>query len=112
MDVDCYSFQTLLPSILAAISSSRFVSVDLELSGIPSRHRIRGRRSECNAGGKATLQQRYTEIKAAAERFQILQLGLTCVEEVDKEGEDRFSTNRLSLVMIVIEDRSIYHTAI
>ena len=86
MDVDCYNFKDRLPSILQAISRSRFVSFDLELSGIPSRQHIRVRNTAIDEGRKQTLQQRYTEIKAAAERFQVLQLGLTCVEEDLERG--------------------------
>ena len=81
MDINCDNFNSQLPLILRAVSRSRFVSFDLELSGIPSKQRSRGTNVVQYDGGRQTLQQRYTETKAAAERFQILQLGLTCVEE-------------------------------
>ena len=81
MDVDCFNLRAQLPSILKAISRSRFVSLDLELSGIPSRHAKKTKDHPRDEGGKQTLQERYAETKDAAERFQILQLGLTCVEE-------------------------------
>ncbi|KAL9101008.1 MAG: hypothetical protein Q9163_003693 [Psora crenata] len=86
MDIDCSNFRSQLPSILQAISRSRFVSFDLELSGIPTRQHSRARNGLKDDGGKQTLQQRYTETKTAAERFQILQLGLTCVEEDHEQG--------------------------
>ena len=78
MDVNGRDFQRQLSSILRAISTARFVAFDLELSGIPSRH---------VGHGKQTLQGRYEETKKAAERFQILQLGLTCAEEDKDRGE-------------------------
>lgn len=72
MDVDKTSFYPLLPDILTDISTAHFVTIDLELSGIPTKD---------PAAGKPTLQQRYLETKEAAERYQILQIGLTCVEQ-------------------------------
>lgn len=72
MDVDKTSFYPLLPGILTDISTAHFVTIDLELSGIPTKD---------PAAGKPTLQQRYLETKAAAERYQILQIGITCVEQ-------------------------------
>ena len=86
MDVDCHSFKGQLPLILQAISHSRFVSFDLELSGIPTKQHNRSRHVIQDEGGQKTLQQRYKETKAAAERFQVLQLGLTCVEEDAERG--------------------------
>ncbi|CAK1364884.1 hypotheticalsprotein [Cercospora beticola] len=73
MDVDKVSFYPLLPDILTDISKSHFVAIDLELSGVPTKAQW--------GDGKPTLQQRYAEIKDAAERYQILQIGITCVEQ-------------------------------
>ncbi|MDI1488944.1 MAG: hypothetical protein OHK93_008221 [Ramalina farinacea] len=87
MDVDCFNFKTHLPLILTTIAKSRFVAFDLELSGIPSRQTNRPRGQPSDDSGKQTLQQRYSETKAAAERFQILQIGLTCVEEDIDSGK-------------------------
>ena len=86
MDIDCFNFKTHLPLILTTIAKSRFVAFDLELSGIPSRQTNRPRGQQNDDSGKQTLQQRYSETKAAAERFQILQIGLTCVEEDNDSG--------------------------
>lgn len=72
MDVDKTSFYPLLPDILTDISTAHFVTFDLELSGIPTKD---------PSAGKPTLQRRYLETKAAAERYQILQIGITCVEQ-------------------------------
>lgn len=81
MDIDCRTFQSELPLILRHISRSRFVSFDLELSGIPGKQINRPRAPGQGESGKQTLQQRYEETKRAAERYQVLQMGLTCVEE-------------------------------
>ena len=70
MDVDGVSFPGRLLSILEALSESHFVSLDFELSGVTSKSRARQ---------KQTIQERYAETKQAAERYQILQVGLTCV---------------------------------
>ena len=90
MDIDSFNFGAQLPFILTAISRSRFVSMDLELSGIPSKQATKAKDRLRDEGGKQTLQDRYAETKAAAERFQILQLGLTCVEEDIQRGGTLF----------------------
>lgn len=74
MEVDKPSFYPLLLDILTDISEAHFVAIDLELSGVPSKQV----RSE---PGRQTLQQRYVETKEAAERYQILQVGITCVQQ-------------------------------
>lgn len=77
MDINAASFLGNLLDIFTAISESQFVSFDLELSGIPSKQWRPN-------GNKQTLQERYEEVKHAAERYQILQIGLTCVREVNR----------------------------
>ena len=86
MDVDRYAFESQLPLILKAIATSRFVTFDFELSGIPGKQIGRARAPGRSEDGKQTLQERYEETKKAAERYQILQLGLTCVEEDLERG--------------------------
>ena len=86
MDVGRHAFQGQLPSILRAISRSHFVSFDAEFSGIPGKFVAKGNNPGRNEGGKQTLQQRYEDTKRAAERYSILQLGLTCVEEDKDRG--------------------------
>ena len=85
MDVTGHAFDGQLFSILGAISRSHFVSFDLELSGIPGKQ-FKAKPTGQGEDGKQTLQQRYVETKAAAERYHILQLGLTCVEEDRDRG--------------------------
>nr|POE79572.1 poly(a)-specific ribonuclease parn [Quercus suber] len=65
---------SLLLDIITDISEARFVAIDLELSGVCSK-------SLRATSGRQTLQERYLETKEAAERYQILQFGLTCVHQ-------------------------------
>lgn len=81
MDVNCSNFQNLLPSVLDALATAHFVTIDLELSGIPGQQMNQSRVFGEGSSGKPTLQQRYEETRAAAERYQVLQLGITCVKE-------------------------------
>jgi poly(A)-specific ribonuclease len=74
MDVDKVSFEPRLLQILEALSTAHFVSIDLEMSGVSSRS---AGPSKHNQG----LQERYTELKEAAERYQILQIGLTTAQQ-------------------------------
>lgn len=73
MEVTKTSFPHHLLGILTAISEADFVSFDLEMSGIPSKMtgipRVRDH---------ATLEDRYAECKAGAEKYQVLQVGITC----------------------------------
>ena len=75
MDIDNISFDPCLLGIIEAISKSYFVALDLEMSGIPGK---------APAGiVKQSLQKRYEEIKSAAEKYQVLQIGITCVQEYE-----------------------------
>ncbi|KAI4839696.1 CAF1-domain-containing protein [Aureobasidium sp. EXF-8845] len=75
MDIDKLSFPSRLLDVLEAIAEAHFVSFDLELSGVP----VKGQAKE--KPGKPSLQERYLETKKAAEQYQILQIGLTCVKD-------------------------------
>ena len=78
--------------MLRALADAHFVAIDLELSGIQSKtgHRPRavgnGSNEGKSTGGKQTLQERYKEAKEAAERYQILQVGITIVNEDAETG--------------------------
>lgn len=79
MDVESTTFSDFLPFILDDISSSCFVAIDFELSGLsfpPSTPQTKTQ----------TVQERYIEAKLAAERYQILQVGLTVCHEDLKNG--------------------------
>ncbi|KIW02357.1 uncharacterized protein PV09_06179 [Verruconis gallopava] len=69
MDVDKTAFPARLLEILEALSNADFVSIDFEFSGIATKPTIRQKQS---------IQERYVETKQAAEKYQILQVGLTC----------------------------------
>jgi poly(A)-specific ribonuclease len=76
MEVTSANFSEYLPFILNDISASCFVSLDFELSGVAFAPFIPTR--------PQTIQERYAQTKAAAEQYQILQVGLTiCHENVE-----------------------------
>ncbi|KAI9845244.1 MAG: hypothetical protein M1837_004999 [Sclerophora amabilis] len=85
MEVDRYAFQSLLPALLESIANAHFIAFDLELSGIAS-HSSRQSSSAKGPAGKQSLQQRYSETKQAAEKYQVLQVGFTCVEQDAERG--------------------------
>ena len=86
MDVDRSSFQPRLLALLEAIANAHFVAFDFELSGIQSKQSHTVRATDAPHEGKQSLQQRYAELKDAAEKYQILQVGITCVEEDTERG--------------------------
>lgn len=92
MDVTGSNFQSLLPSILDAVATAHFVTIDLELSGIPGQQMNKSRVNGEGTSGKPSLQQRYEETKTAAERYQVLQLGLTCVDEDQDRGTETLAS--------------------
>ena len=76
MEVNAESFPSDVLGLLINISEADFVSFDLELSGIPSRLPNKKPRG----AGRLTLEDRYAETKEGADRYQILQVGLTCAK--------------------------------
>lgn len=74
MEVDGPSFAEHLVRLLIDVSEADFVSFDLELSGIPSRLPKKKPRGP----GRLTMDDRYEETREGANRYQILQIGLTC----------------------------------
>lgn len=90
MDLTKQSFLSYLPWLLNDLSSSCFVAFDLELSGITLNSSRDGTQSK-------TLQQRYEDIKAAADKYHILQIGLTICRE---DPQTRASRNCLPLAAV------------
>ncbi|RDW59480.1 hypothetical protein BP6252_12567 [Coleophoma cylindrospora] len=86
MDVDRSNFTKHLLPLLKQISRASFVTFDLEMSGINARPKHIATPADGRDPGKPTLQQQYQETKEAAETFQVLQLGITLLEE-DHERE-------------------------
>jgi poly(A)-specific ribonuclease len=74
MEVDAASFPHHLLGLFINISEADFVSFDLELSGIPSRIQDKPARGP----GRFSMEERYQETKMGADRYQILQVGITC----------------------------------
>ncbi|KAF1344607.1 ribonuclease H-like domain-containing protein [Delphinella strobiligena] len=97
MDIDKTAFPARLLDILTAIAEANFVSFDLELSGVPVK--------QPGDAGKPSLQDRYLETKEAAEKFQILQIGITCVKEEDDRGVYMCRPFNFNLSPIVEEKR-------
>ena len=97
MDVDKVSFYPLLLDIISDISEAHFVAIDLELSGVPSKG------SWGKESGKPTIQQRYLEIKEAAERYQILQIGITCVDQNVHDGKYTLKPYNFDLSPVINE---------
>lgn len=86
MDITRHTFPNQLPYLIAAIADAHFVAIDLELSGIPGKQTNRPNPRGNYTDGLPSLQQRYEETKEAAERYQVLQLGITCVGENRDRG--------------------------
>jgi len=86
MEVDQQHFWAELIPILKNISKSSFVTVDVEMSGISTRQRY-SPNGRFNETGKPSLQEQYEETKEAAERYRILQIGFTCIEEDRQSGK-------------------------
>lgn len=78
MDIHKGNLASQLINMLTALASARFVTLDLEVSGIHSKvaHGAGESRSR-----KPTLQERYDELKMAADKYQVLQIGFTVIYE-------------------------------
>ncbi|KAL3424991.1 caf1 family ribonuclease [Phlyctema vagabunda] len=85
MEVDRKLYPKQLLSILNRIANASFISFDLEMSGISTKAR-HGMDKGSRDAGKPSLQQQYSETKEAAETFQVLQVGITVVEEDREKG--------------------------
>lgn len=107
MDVEKNSFQSVMFDILVAISKAHFVSIDFEFSGISSKQPFKPATIDGADAGRQTLQERYEETKEAAERYQILQIGLTCVEQnFDDPERPKYITRPYNLFLNpVIQER-------
>lgn len=81
MDITSHNFPSLLFKILDELASCVFVSLDFEFSGIARNNTAK------KDSGPQTLQARYTEVKDAAEKYEILQIGMTlCHENISTGG--------------------------
>lgn len=85
MDVTRASFHKDLPKLLSDVAESCCVALDLEFSGIFSRQDRSTQKNGSSDSGRS-LQSRYEEVKQAAEKYQVLQIGLTFINEDVKNG--------------------------
>ncbi|KAI3540531.1 hypothetical protein CSPX01_08193 [Colletotrichum filicis] len=75
MEVSSENFWRQLPKILLSIAKCRYVAIDVEMTGIMDRG------SE-NRHGNPTNQQTYESAKNIASKFNVFELGITCVEKL------------------------------
>lgn len=80
MDITHATFPQELIKIIQHIADSRFIAFDLEFSGVAARRQGGG-------SGRFTLQEYYHDLRSAAQIYQILQIGLTIVNEDTKKGK-------------------------
>lgn len=87
MNIDRDNFSFHLLDILESIATADFIAIDFEFSGVASNNvrRQTSRRIQ-------TLQERYDEVRAAACKYQILQVGITTahqkIPDSDSTGSD------------------------
>lgn len=79
MDVTAQTFPYHLPRILDDLATCCFVSMDFEFSGIATTSSNPTRKPQ-------SLQARYEEVKNSADKYQILQVGLTICHEDTKNA--------------------------
>lgn len=77
MEIDRNRFSFELGKIIEHIADASFVAIDLEFTGLAGRR---------NRPDRLSLQEYYEDTKAAAERYQILQFGMTIVTEDLEHG--------------------------
>ncbi|KAL3467732.1 ribonuclease H-like domain-containing protein [Aspergillus heterothallicus] len=98
MDVTAQTFPYHLPKMLEDLASSTFVAIDLEFSGIATG-------TQGRAGPPQSLQQRYQEVKEGADKYQVLQVGLTfCHEDTDPA---KYTLKPYNLYLSPIIDRRL-----
>ena len=85
MDLNPTNIEENLLPMLEALEKAHFVSMDFELSGISTKNtKKRSGRSAAHRHGVQTLQERYEDIVDAAEKYAIIQVGITIVIEDQK----------------------------
>ncbi|KAL5045516.1 hypothetical protein BDW71DRAFT_198248 [Aspergillus fruticulosus] len=100
MDVTAQTFPYHLSKMLEDLASSAFVAIDLEFSGI-----VTASQGKHGAGPPQSLQQRYQELKESADKYQILQVGLTFCQE-DAEAA-KYTLKPYNLYLSPIIDRRL-----
>ena len=77
MDITSTNYKSELLGIIEVISRADYLAIDCEMSGVPP-----------HLGGdtKPFLQEHYHQMKLAADKYQMLQLGISCIERVQDKG--------------------------
>lgn len=78
MEISSENFWESLAVVIEAIATATYVSFDLEMTGIYTKTSM--------AFAKLAINMVYEKAKEAAERFQIVQFGLTCISYDKKAG--------------------------
>lgn len=94
MEVNRSNFWQKLPFLLQTISEAQFISIDLEMSGIAAKS------SEHTLN--PTLKQVYEDAKKAAQMYNILQVGLTCVSWMEAKGTYVTKTFNIPLALGIV----------
>ncbi|KAJ0327741.1 hypothetical protein COL5a_005714 [Colletotrichum fioriniae] len=89
MEVSSENFWRQLPKILLSIAKSRYVAIDVEMTGIMDKG------SE-NRHDNPTNQQTYESAKNIASKFNVFELGITCVE---KSSDGTYKTETYSFTV-------------
>src|ERR1700761_5619908 len=79
MDVNSGNFSSEVIKIIDHVANSRFIAFDLEFSGV-------ARRRAGGGANRLSLQDYYSDLRSAAQIYQILQVGFTVVAENTKKG--------------------------
>lgn len=78
------NFWSRLLTVLRAMADARFITFDLEMSGIAANRSESAKNTPRRA--LPDLQEYYRETKRAAEKYQVVQFGMTCVTEDRETG--------------------------
>jgi poly(A)-specific ribonuclease len=82
MELKASNLDQSLQRIFEELANSSFVALDLEFSGISTKQSSQQKRAPSDKGThKQSLQQRYEEVRDAANKYQVLQIGMTVVTE-------------------------------
>lgn len=95
MDITPKTFPYFLPRILDDLASCSFVSIDFEFSGIACSSNLPNNKT-------STLQERYAEVKESADKYRIVQIGLTiCLEDTESGKRRPFSGIESEVLMVM-----------
>lgn len=100
MEVSNTNFRKMLYSILQNIEKASIVTFDLEMTSI----HMNGNNFSDYVPTRPSLQQLYHQIKLAAQTYQVVQFGMTLLEEQKNNG------TCLSTVTFLLQQLSYFQT--